>query len=60
MLTDALEFSCPWCGEANFVEAEPADAGQCLIQDCAVCCNPIELSLPLFPGEPLQARREND
>lgn len=60
MLTEALPFACPWCGEPNFIEVEPADAGHCLLQDCAVCCNPIELRLPLLPGEPLDVRREND
>jgi len=60
MLTDALEFACPWCGETNFLEADPEDAGQCLVQDCAVCCSPIELTLPLFPGQALEVHRENE
>ncbi|MDT8437642.1 MAG: CPXCG motif-containing cysteine-rich protein [Wenzhouxiangellaceae bacterium] len=54
MLTAALEFACPFCGEANSVEAEPGDAGQWLVQDCAVCCCPIELRLPADEQEALQ------
>ncbi len=46
MLTAAQRFACPWCGEANWVELEPGDLGQVVIQDCAVCCRPIELRLP--------------
>ncbi|MEM7054950.1 MAG: CPXCG motif-containing cysteine-rich protein [Pseudomonadota bacterium] len=58
MLTDALSFSCPWCNEVNAVEYEPGDAGQWLIQDCAVCCNPIEIKLPLTENDRLAVRRE--
>jgi len=46
MLTDSQSFSCPWCGELNWVELEPDDAGQTVLQDCAVCCRPIEIDLP--------------
>jgi len=60
MLTDFLEFTCPWCGEANQVEAEPGDAGQWLVQDCHVCCNPIEIRLP-EPGQSgLEVRQEEN
>ncbi|MFP4207839.1 MAG: CPXCG motif-containing cysteine-rich protein [Wenzhouxiangella sp.] len=46
MLTDSASFACPWCGELNWVELEPDDAGQTVLQDCAVCCRPIEIDLP--------------
>ena len=46
MLTDSEAFACPWCGETNWVELEPDDAGQTVLQDCAVCCRPIEIDLP--------------
>ena len=57
MLTSTLEFDCPWCGERNFVEQEPGDAEQWLVQDCAVCCRPIELRLP-GDADVLQVRQE--
>jgi len=60
MLTEAREFDCPYCGEANFAELEPDDAGQRVVQDCAVCCRPIELRMPMFDGEPMDVRRELD
>jgi len=50
VLTDALEFACPWCGEINQIEADPGDAGQWVVQDCQVCCSPIEIRLP-GPGQ---------
>ncbi|MGB0513985.1 MAG: CPXCG motif-containing cysteine-rich protein [Wenzhouxiangellaceae bacterium] len=60
MLTEAREFACPYCGERNFAELEPDDAGQCVVQDCAVCCNPIELRMPMSEGDALDIRRELD
>lgn len=57
MLTATLPFDCPWCGEPNYVEQEPGDVEQWIIQDCAVCCRPIELRLPA-DGESLQVRAE--
>lgn len=58
MLTDFLSFACPWCGETNHVEQEPGDAAQWVVQDCAVCCSPIELRLPGVGEQELRVRRE--
>jgi len=60
MLLDSYEFSCPWCGEPNQVALEPEEAGQRVIQDCVVCCAPIEISLPLFAGEAPMICREGE
>lgn len=60
MLLDSHEFSCPWCGETNQVALEPDEAGQRLVQDCVVCCAPIEISLPLFEGQPPVISREGE
>lgn len=46
MLTESQRFACPHCGETNWVEMEPGDFGQRVIQDCAVCCRAIEILLP--------------
>ncbi|MDX1625334.1 MAG: CPXCG motif-containing cysteine-rich protein [Wenzhouxiangellaceae bacterium] len=60
MLTDSATFSCPWCGEPNDVGLEPGDAGAVLVQDCGVCCRPIELRMPDRPGEAPAVRREGE
>ena len=60
MLTDALDFACPWCGKINQVEVEPGDAGQWIVQDCQVCCSPIEIRLPASGDLNLQVQREDD
>jgi hypothetical protein len=32
---------CPYCGETIDVLIDPADLGQQYIEDCQVCCKPI-------------------
>jgi len=32
---------CPYCGESLEVLIDPSDAGQHYIEDCQVCCKPI-------------------
>lgn len=32
---------CPYCGETIEVLIDPADLGQQYIEDCQVCCKPI-------------------
>lgn len=60
MLIDSLPFQCPWCGETNHVDLEPGDAGQWVTQDCAVCCNPIEVLQPIdVESEPPRIERGN-
>ena len=36
---------CPYCGEPNEIAVDPGGgASQDYIEDCQVCCRPIELS----------------
>ena len=37
-----IAIHCPYCGEAIDFEADAGDEGQRLIQDCSVCCRPVE------------------
>lgn len=36
---------CPYCGETIEVLLDPSDAGQQYIEDCQVCCKPINFSI---------------
>ena len=60
MLLESQGFSCPWCGEPNELPLDPEEAGQVVIQDCAVCCAPIEIHLAQDPRQPPQIFREGD
>ena len=53
------EISCPYCGEQIAVWVDGAGS---FIEDCSVCCRPIELSASLSEdGEPVvDAHRGDD
>jgi hypothetical protein len=42
---DSIRIRCPFCGEAfeAFVDASAGDAAY--VEDCPVCCRPIEMTL---------------
>lgn len=46
-LVDSVTVRCPWCGERYASRAEPAARVQQMVEDCTVCCQPIELTLRL-------------
>ena len=60
MLLDSQSFDCPWCGESNPLPLDPEEAGQVLVQDCVVCCAPIEIHLPVDPRERPMILREGE
>ena len=37
-------FQCPYCGERISVVVDTSAAGQAYVEDCEVCCQPIELA----------------
>lgn len=39
------EISCPYCGEPLDVLIDPQDVGQEYIEDCQVCCRPINFMI---------------
>ena len=44
----ALEFvtiQCPYCGESFETQVDLSAGSQSYIEDCAVCCKPIEIVL---------------
>ncbi|MBI4051864.1 MAG: CPXCG motif-containing cysteine-rich protein [Elusimicrobia bacterium] len=42
---DPVTFQCPYCGELMDILPESEARKQKLIEDCRVCCNPIELHM---------------
>jgi transcription elongation factor Elf1 len=44
--------SCPYCNEPMVVLIDPQDRGQEYIEDCQVCCRPINFAVSTgFSGE---------
>jgi hypothetical protein len=40
---------CPYCGERIDVLIDPSDHQQNYIEDCQVCCRPIEFHIAIDP-----------
>lgn len=54
--------TCPYCGESITVLIDPEDIGQEYIEDCQVCCQPINFSVSSDSDENpvVLVRAEND
>lgn len=47
-MSDALqhhEITCPHCWEPHTLEVDLSAGDQIYIEDCSVCCHPIEIAL---------------
>lgn len=42
-MTQAIVIHCPYCGEAFETVADPSAGSQHYVEDCAICCKPIEV-----------------
>ena len=51
---------CPYCGEAIEVLLNPEDVGGEYVEDCQVCCRPIEFRLRESEGGWLEAEVRSD
>ncbi|MFD2542324.1 CPXCG motif-containing cysteine-rich protein [Lacinutrix gracilariae] len=44
-------FSCPYCWQEVSMLLDSSIAKQTYIEDCEVCCNPIEIKIEFFHAE---------
>jgi hypothetical protein len=44
-------FNCPYCGEQISMVLEELYGAQSYIEDCQVCCNPIQISYTVEDGQ---------
>ncbi|MDR3387353.1 MAG: CPXCG motif-containing cysteine-rich protein [Rudaea sp.] len=42
-MPDTVVIHCPYCGESYETVADPSAGSQRYVEDCAVCCRPIEI-----------------
>ncbi|MEJ2539973.1 MAG: CPXCG motif-containing cysteine-rich protein [Gemmatimonadota bacterium] len=48
-----VEISCPYCGETSEVHVDPmGGAEQSYVEDCQVCCRPMEIRVRIQHGIP--------
>ena len=45
------EIQCPHCGEVFPITIDTSQGGHDMIEDCTVCCRPIQLTIECEPGE---------
>ncbi len=43
-------YTCPFCFEAIETLVDPSVSNQLYIEDCQVCCNPMEFSIRVSNG----------
>lgn len=45
-----VDLPCPWCGEIYGSMLDLTDASRCYIEDCQICCRPLEVLLEVGDG----------
>ncbi|MDQ6913331.1 MAG: CPXCG motif-containing cysteine-rich protein [Verrucomicrobiota bacterium] len=53
-LTIETDVTCPHCGESFPLLIDTSQSSQSLVEDCTVCCRPIQLTILCQPGEVLE------
>ncbi len=48
---DWVSLECPYCGEGFEVHVTSEQDGQSMVEDCAVCCRPVQLLVEIQEGE---------
>lgn len=62
-LLDSVRVLCPYCGEHFSIAPDLSGGDQAFIEDCEVCCRPIEFSVTVGAnGElaALEVHRDDD
>jgi hypothetical protein len=49
-ILDTARITCPYCGESLQVAVDASAGDQDYIEDCQICCRPIELHLRVSGG----------
>ena len=61
MLTETQRVQCPYCGEIIEIEIDPSILSQVYIEDCAVCCRPIEFTIEIGSDRvQIEAKRDDE
>jgi len=49
-MLDTAQIDCPYCGEQFETSIDCSAGGQQYVEDCPVCCQPIEMKTEIDPG----------
>ena len=50
-----VEVECPFCGEPWSLTVDTSQGDYSTIEDCTVCCRPIQFEITCEPGEVVAA-----
>ena len=60
-MTELIAIDCPYCGERFSTQVDASAGSQHYVEDCAVCCRPIEIAIDVGDdGELLAVRTATD
>jgi transcription elongation factor Elf1 len=51
--------ACPFCGESISVLLDVSAGAQAYVEDCQVCCRPMEISFDVDDNGPVNIRAEH-
>ena len=54
------QICCPYCGEMLIILVDPSVETQEYIEDCQVCCRPIELTVECPDGHSAKVRARHE
>ena len=61
MSTETVRLFCPYCGEPVEIIVDTSIDLQDYIEDCSVCCRPMELTVAVVDGDiSVSARRDDE
>jgi hypothetical protein len=52
-----VAFQCPWCGERLETRVDVSSGAHVFVEDCQVCCRPIEMTVEVADNGALRALR---
>jgi hypothetical protein len=55
-IVEEIDIACPQCGETFFIEVETTNPRWQSIEDCAVCCRPMTITVQCEPGAVVDVR----
>ncbi len=58
MFENEVFFQCPYCFETISMLLDPSAGGQSYIEDCEVCCRPIQISYDTHEDQIQNVRAE--
>ena len=60
-MLEPITIDCPYCGESFSTQVDLSAGSQSYVEDCAVCCRPIEVAIEVGDdGELLGVRVATD